>query len=95
MKKTELDVNYVAHLARIGLTEKEAEKFSRQLGDVLVYIDKLNRLDTGKTEPTSHVLALKNVFREDKIRPGLPPEKAVENAPDREKNYFRVPRVIE
>ncbi len=95
MEFRQQDVDYVARLARLGLTREEAEKFSRQLRDILAYAGKLNQLDVKSVEPTSHVLPLANVFREDEIKPGLPAEKALANAPDLENNFFRVPRVIE
>jgi len=91
-KKT---VEHVAHLARIELTPKELEKLSHQLQDILGFIDKLSRLDISKTPPTSHILALSNVLRDDVAKPSLPVEKALANAPSRETDFFSVPKVIE
>lgn len=91
----DIDIEYVAKLARINLTEKQKKKFSQQLGDILAYIEKLKQLNIDKVEPMSHTLPLKNVFRQDKVRPSLPVEKVLSNAPAKEGNSFSVPRIIE
>ncbi|MFY9268735.1 MAG: Asp-tRNA(Asn)/Glu-tRNA(Gln) amidotransferase subunit GatC [Candidatus Manganitrophaceae bacterium] len=88
-------VLHVAKLARLQLSPEETERFTDQLSHILTYVEKLNRLDTVGIEPTSHVLSLSNVFREDRLRPSLPVEKALENAPDAEGPYFQVPKIIE
>ena len=82
-KITKKDVEYVAKLARLRLSEDEKEKFTRQLDQILKYVDKLDELDTGKVKPTSHVLSLKNVFREDRAGKSLAVDKALENAPEK------------
>ena len=89
------DVEYVARLARLKLTQDEKEKYVRQLGDILNYINKLNELDTSKVEPTSHVISLSNVFREDKVKESLPAEEILSNAPQKSRGFFRVKKVIE
>lgn len=94
-KITKKDVEYVAKLARLKLSEKEKEKFTKQLDQILKYVDKLNELDTEKVKPTSHVLPLKNVFREDKVGKSLEVEKVLENAPEKAKGFFKVPKVID
>ena len=94
-KITKKDVEYVAKLARLKLSEKEKEKFAKHLDQILKYIDKLNELDTKKVKPTSHVLPLKYVFREDKVGKSLKVEKVLENAPEKVKGFFKVPKVIE
>jgi len=94
-KITKKDVEYVAKLAKLRLSKKEKEKFTKQLDQILKYIDKLNELDTKKVKPTSHVLSLKNVFREDKVGKSLKVEKVLENAPEKIKGFFKVPKVIE
>jgi aspartyl-tRNA(Asn)/glutamyl-tRNA(Gln) amidotransferase subunit C len=66
-----------------------------QLDAILTYIDKLNELDTSQVEPTSHVIPMTNVFREDKVRPSLSQDQALANAPDRQEALFRVPRILE
>ena len=95
MKITKDQVEYVARLAYLELTEEEKETFTHQLDSILSYMEKLNELDTRDIEPTSHVLPIKNVFRDDKVKPSLPSEEALSNAPDRKNGFFRVPRVIE
>lgn len=92
---TRKDVEYVARLARLKLSEEEIEKYSQQLAKILEYINKLNELDTSKTPPTYHVLPLTNVFRDDKVRPSLAKEEILSNAPESEEGYFKVKRVIE
>lgn len=95
MKITKKDVEHVAKLARLRLTEEEKEKFGKQLSDILEYVEKLNELDTARVEPISHVVPLKNVMREDDVKPSLPVEEALANAPAREGKYFKVPKIIE
>ena len=91
----DIDIEYVARLARIDLSAKEKKKLSKQLGDILTYIEKLKELDVSKIEPMSHVLPLKNVFRQDKLRASLPNRKVLANAPDAQGDNFSVPRIIE
>jgi aspartyl-tRNA(Asn)/glutamyl-tRNA(Gln) amidotransferase subunit C len=88
------DVEYVAWLARLELSEEEKEKFTRQLGQVLEHAEKIKSLDTEDVEPTSHAIAMKNVMREDEVRPCLSQDEALSNAPSREGGYFKVPRII-
>jgi aspartyl-tRNA(Asn)/glutamyl-tRNA(Gln) amidotransferase subunit C len=91
----ELDVNHVAKLAMLSLTDEEKSLFSKQLGAILSYIDKLNELDVTDVEPTSHVLPIKNVFREDVPTPSLRNEEALMNSPDKAKGFYRAPKIIE
>ena len=95
MKITVKDVQYVANLARLELTDEELENLTKQLDGILTYMNKLNELDTEGIEPLSHVLPLKNVYREDKVTSSLPVEEALKNAPSREGGFFKVPKVIE
>ena len=95
MKITIKEVEHVARLARLELTEEEKERMRAQLDSILSYIDKLNELDTSAVEPTSHVLPMTNVFREDEVRPSLFQEEAMANAQDRQDVFFRVPRILE
>ena len=95
MKLSTSDVEYVAKLARLEVTEAEKEKFTAQLNDILLYIDKLNELDTQGVAPMTHAIAVTNVFREDKIEESLGTQKALANAPDARGEFFRVPKVIE
>ena len=94
-KITKKDVEYVAKLARLRLPEEEKEKFTEQLNQILKYVDKLNKLDTERVKPTSHVLPLKNVSREDQVGESLKVEKVLDNAPERARGFFKVPKVIE
>ncbi len=95
MKISRADVEHIAMLARLKLTEEEKDTYSEQLSKILDYIDKLNQLDTTDVEPTSHVLQITNVFRDDEPAKSLPTDKALKNAPDRKDNFYRVPRIIE
>jgi len=95
MKITKEQVEHVAKLARLAITEEETERYSQQLSNILTYIEKLKELDTSKVEPTSHVLPMKNIFREDEVEPSLPREEVLKNAPDRTEEFFRVPKIIE
>lgn len=89
------DVEHVAKLARLELSEQEKAKFTDQLNAILKYAEKLNELDTEGVAPTSHVQPIKNVMREDEKRPSWPVEKVMLNAPDEEDGQFRVPAVLE
>lgn len=91
----DFDVNYVAHLARIGLTAEEQEKFGAQLSNILGYIEKLNELDVSNIEPTAHAVKLVNVFRQDEVRPCLSNEEALRNAPAPANGLFMVPKIVE
>ena len=97
MKLTKKDVEYVSNLARLELSASEAEQFTGQLESILEYMEKLNKLDTSKVKPTSHVLGLKNVYREDVVVkcPYEERERILENAPKREGDFFKVKKVIE
>ena len=88
-------VEHAAHLARIELGANELEKLSRQLQDILDFIDKLKKIDIENIRPTSHILALNNVLREDAPKESLSPQKTLANAPVKEGNFFAVPKVIE
>lgn len=90
-----MEIKHVAMLARLNLTEGEKELFSRQVGGIIKYIDKLNELDTSQVEPTAHVLPINNVFREDKQRDSLPKDKALQNAPRKDEDFYVVPRIID
>lgn len=95
MKISSKEVEYVANLARLEVTARETEKFTAQLNDILLYIDKLNESDTKGVEPMSHAIALTNAFREDKIVDSIGTEQTLANAPDARGEFFRVPKVIE
>ncbi len=95
MSITIKDVEHVAALARLELGDEEKEQFTSQLNAILAYADKLKELDTEAVEPTSHVLKLANVMRDDAARPSWPVEEALRNAPDEEDGQFKVPPVLE
>ena len=95
MKLSSKEVEYVARLARLEITDKETEKFTAQLNDILGYIDKLNELDTTGVEPMTHAIAVTNAFREDKIIDSIGTKKSLANAPDGRGEFFRVPKVID
>jgi aspartyl-tRNA(Asn)/glutamyl-tRNA(Gln) amidotransferase subunit C len=92
---TREDVEHVAELARLELTAAEKEQFIAQLNNILTYIEKLNELDTTDVEPTSHVIPMSNVFRDDEVRPSLDRAKVLHNAPQESHFFFKVPRIIE
>ena len=92
---TREEVQNVARLARLHLTDDEAERMREQLDAILAYIDKLRELDVEDVEPTAHAVPLVNVMRDDALVPCLPQEQALANAPDRAHEFFRVPRIIE
>ena len=94
MKISADEVRHVADLARLDLPEDRLELFTSQLNNILVYMDKLNELDTSEIEPTTHVVDMKNAFREDEVRDSLDMEKALANAPQEDRGSFVVPRVI-
>jgi aspartyl-tRNA(Asn)/glutamyl-tRNA(Gln) amidotransferase subunit C len=89
------DVEHVARLARLALTDAELEKMREQLNGILAYIEKLNALDTATVEPTSHAVPVLNVMRDDEPGECLSQDEALRNAPDRSGAFFRVPRIIE
>ncbi|MFH0952992.1 MAG: Asp-tRNA(Asn)/Glu-tRNA(Gln) amidotransferase subunit GatC [Verrucomicrobiota bacterium] len=90
-----MDVRYVAHLARLHLTDDEAARFQGQLEQVLGHVRQLNELNVERVEPTAHALPVQNVFRKDEVRPCLDHEKAMANAPKERQGQFLVPKIIE
>jgi aspartyl-tRNA(Asn)/glutamyl-tRNA(Gln) amidotransferase subunit C len=95
MKIDKTVVEYVARLARLQFNDGEIEVYTEQLDRILAYMDKLNTLDTTGIEPTTHVIPLTNVFRDDVVDYNLDVEESVGNAPERKGTSFRVPPVIE
>ena len=90
-----IDIEKVAALAKLRLKEGEKQKLEKDLGNILSYVEQLNQLDTSKVEPTSHVLNLENVFREDVIKPWLVRDELLKHAPQAKGKFFEVPKVIE
>jgi aspartyl-tRNA(Asn)/glutamyl-tRNA(Gln) amidotransferase subunit C len=91
----EIDVKYVAHLARIALSPDEEQQLSTQLGNILGYIEKLKEADVSGVEPTAHAFPLVNVTRPDEVRDSLPTEEALRNAPAKANGLFMVPKIVE
>ena len=94
-KPGDIDVSYVAQLARLKLTDEETRLFQKQIGDVLKYADKIKQVDVSKVEASAHVVPMFNVLREDEPRDWFNAEKALENAPAKAKNLFIVTKVVE
>jgi aspartyl-tRNA(Asn)/glutamyl-tRNA(Gln) amidotransferase subunit C len=95
MKISLEEVDRVALLARLRLTAEEKSALTQQLDDILEYMDKLNRLDTAQVVPFAHALDSANAFREDKVTNRPNPEPLLANAPDRDRTFFKVPKIIE
>ena len=95
MKLNRKDVEHVALLSRLELSETELGKFTGQLDAILEYIDVLNQVDTSAVEPMAHVLEIRNVMRSDEVQPSLPREAALQYAPDAEDGFFKVPKIVE
>ncbi|AKG05190.1 MULTISPECIES: Asp-tRNA(Asn)/Glu-tRNA(Gln) amidotransferase subunit GatC [Salimicrobium] len=92
---SEDQVKHVANLARLVVTDEEAEMFTKQLDDIITYAEQLNELDTEGVEPTTHVLDLKNVMRKDEPKEWIKKEDALKNAPDQQDGQFKVPSILE
>ncbi|MGY3716134.1 Asp-tRNA(Asn)/Glu-tRNA(Gln) amidotransferase subunit GatC [Sutcliffiella cohnii] len=88
-------VKHVAHLARLAITEEEAEMLTNQLDSIITFAEQLNELNTDNVQPLTHVLNMKNVMREDTPQKGLPVEEVLKNAPDHKDGQVRVPSILE
>ncbi|MBI2616987.1 Asp-tRNA(Asn)/Glu-tRNA(Gln) amidotransferase subunit GatC [Candidatus Gottesmanbacteria bacterium] len=88
------EVSHVAHLARLGLSKEDLEKFQKQLSQIIEFVDELENVDTKGIEPTSQVTGLENVFREDEIKPSLSQEVVLSNAPRKHNGYFVVDAIF-
>ena len=95
MADIDFDIKYVANLARIALTRDEEAKLGSQLDDILGYIKKLEELDVTDVEPMAHAVPLYNVLRADEVRPSIPQEAALTNAPKQANGLFIVPKIVE
>ncbi len=95
MRLTPAEVEHVALLARLRLTDKERERFTTQLNSILEHFEQLQQIDTSNVRPMSHAVPMSNVLRDDEPTPSLSVEEALRNAPDQDRQCFRVPRVIE
>ena len=92
---SDLDLDYVANLARLNLSGEEKAQFAGQLADILRYVEKLNQVDVSGVEPMAHASPVDNVWEADVVRPGLPVEAALRNAPAQRHNLIVVPKVVE
>ena len=88
------EVKRIARLARLNLSPQEVAKFSKELTVIVDYVGRLNSVDTDGVEPQKQYIKAENVFREDQVRPSLPPQTALANAPQTDGEYFQVPKVI-
>lgn len=94
MTMTIAEVQHIAKLAKLSFTAEELKKMARELDAIVGYVEQLKELEVDDVPPTSHVLDLSNVFREDQAEPALPVEEVLRNAPSRKQSYFSVPKVI-
>lgn len=95
MKITKDEVKHISLLSRLLFSDKEIEVFSKDLNSILEYVSKISELNTDDVEPTSHVVPLMNVMRDDVVKPSLNIEKVLQNAPDKEDECFKVPKIIQ
>lgn len=95
MAAVDINLKEVAHLARLELTSEEEQKLGAQLGSILTYIEKLKEVNVSNVEPTAHAFPLVNVTRPDEVRPSLPHEEAMRNAPAQSNGLFVVPKIVE
>ena len=94
-KISRAEVEKVAKLARLELSDAEVDEFTGQLGAILEYVEKMNELDTENVEPLAHCLPVHNVLREDEVKESLGTEKTLANAPDADEQFFRVPKILD
>lgn len=95
MKITKEQVEHVANLARLNLTDAEKDRLTNEMEEIIRFADKLNKLDTEGIEPTAHVIPIKNVYREDVVRPSYDRDKILANAPSSDEGCFKVPKIVE
>lgn len=88
------DIQYVAKLANLKIEDDDIDDFTRQIGDILEYVEKLDELDTDDVVPTAYTVPMKNVMREDKAEPSMDRDKILANAPDKKEGQYRVPKII-
>ncbi len=94
MKISKNEVEHVANLARLNLSDSELETMTGQLDNILSYVDKLEELDTSEVAPTTHVFSVSNAFRDDVVKDSLDQSEAVKNGPQQNGEFFQVPKVI-
>jgi aspartyl-tRNA(Asn)/glutamyl-tRNA(Gln) amidotransferase subunit C len=91
---SEKDVQYVAKLARLEVTDQEIAKYTQQIANILEYVEQLNKLDTSNVEPLTHPLDVKNVFRPDELKPSLTQTEVLSNGPEVQSGHFKVPKIM-
>ena len=95
MKITTDEVKYVANLARLNVSEAEADKLAAEMGDIIAFADQLSEIDTQGIEPTNHAIRVENVLRADTVMPSYERDELIANAPEKRAGCFMVPRVVE
>lgn len=95
MAGTDFDVKYVAHLARLALSPEEEKKLGAQLGNIIGFVEQLKSVEVSAVEPTAHAVPTVNVTRADEVRPSLPHDEAMLNAPQKAGGLFVVPKIVE
>ena len=95
MPQVDINVRYVAHLARLSLSPEEEQTLGAQLGSILGYIEKLKEVDVSAVEPTAHAFPLVNVVRPDSVQPSMSQGEALKNAPAQANGLFIVPKIVE
>ncbi len=94
MKIGKNDVLYVGNLARLDINDNEIDTFAKQLSDILLYVDKLNEIDTNNVEPMAHAVEINNAFRDDVVENVSGNKDSLSNAPEKDEHYFKVPKII-
>jgi aspartyl-tRNA(Asn)/glutamyl-tRNA(Gln) amidotransferase subunit C len=89
------DVEHIAKLARLSLTDEEKKKYASQLSRLIDHFQQLNEIDTSSIEPVSHILPIVNVLREDKVSPSYNRDELLANAPEKENGFFKVPKITD
>jgi aspartyl-tRNA(Asn)/glutamyl-tRNA(Gln) amidotransferase subunit C len=95
MKITKDEVRHISLLSRLLFSDEEIEVFSKDLNSILEYVSKISELNTEDVEPTSHVVPLMNIMRDDVVKTSLTIDKVLQNAPDKEDECFKVPKIIQ
>ena len=90
-----IDINYIAKLARLELSDEEKNEYGAKLGQILQHVEQLSKADVSNVEPTAHAIARSNVVRPDEIKPSLSNEEALQNAPSSANGLFLVPKIVE
>ena len=93
--KNKMDIKYIAQLAKIRLTKKQEQEFSKEMSKILVFVEKLNKSDTSKISSFTHIASFGNIFREDEILPSLSQKEVLDLAPKKEGSFIKVPKIVE